>query len=103
VVFEVLFTDADQQLVAQWTTEVSGQPIALQLGEGVLEFQCPELGLVPGMYYASVAIRERGAPDAIDWQHGAVALRVDPGKMVQGTFYMGHQWTLLTHAHAVGD
>ena len=102
VVFEVLFTNAEQQVVAQWTTEVSGQAIALQPGEGVLEFQCAELGLIPGMYYASVAIRERGAPDALDWQHGALALRVDPGKTVQGSFYMGHQWTLLAQAHAVG-
>src|SRR4051812_14729568 len=93
VVFEVLFTNADQEVVAQWTTEVSGQPIALYPGEGVVEFQCPELGLLPGMYYASIALRERGAPDAIDWQHGAVALRVDPGKTVRGSFYMSHQWT----------
>jgi lipopolysaccharide transport system ATP-binding protein len=103
VVFEVLFTNADQQVMAQWTTEASGEPIALQPGDGVLEFQCPELGLLPAMYYASVAIRERGAPEAIDWQYGAVALRVDPGKTVQGAFYMSHQWTLLSHAHAAGD
>jgi ABC-type polysaccharide/polyol phosphate transport system ATPase subunit len=103
VVFEVLFTNADRQVVAQWTTEVSGEPIALQPGDGVLEFQCAELGFIPGMYYASVAIRERGAPEAIDWQYDAVALSVDPGKTVQGTFYMSHQWTLLSHAHAAGD
>lgn len=103
VVFDVLFHRADHELVAQWTTEENGEPIALDPGDGVLEFKCDELGFMPGIYFASVALRERGAPEAIDWQWGAVTFRVDPGKTVGGTFYMSHRWTLRTLAHRAED
>jgi len=99
VVFEVLFNRPDHELAAQWTTEENGEPIALDPGEGVLEFRCDELGFMPGIYHATVVIRERGAPEAIDRQWGAVTFRVDPGKPVAGAFYMSHRWTLRTLAH----
>lgn len=103
VVFEILFTNAEQRVVAQWTTEASGHVLALPVGPGIIEFQCPELGLLPGLYHASVGLRTRGAPDAIDRQHGAVIFRVDPGKVVAGDFYMSHRWALLAAGHSVPD
>jgi hypothetical protein len=98
-VFEVLFHRPDHELAAQWSTEDNGEPISLDPGEGTLEFQCDELGFMPGIYFATVLIRERGAPEAIDRQWGAVTFRVDPGKGVGGAFYMSHRWTLRTLAH----
>ena len=103
VVFEVVFARTDHEVVTQWSTEENGEPIALEPGEGVLEFQCEELGFMPGIYFAAVAIRERGAPEAIDWQWGALTFRVDPGKAVAGAFYMSHRWTLHTLAHRAED
>jgi ABC-type proline/glycine betaine transport system ATPase subunit len=103
VVFEVVFARTDHEVATQWSTEENGEPIALDPGEGVIEFQCEELGFMPGIYFAAVAIRERGAPEAIDWQWGALTFRVDPGKTVAGMFYMSHRWTLRTLAHRAGD
>lgn len=88
--FEVVFSNADSQIVSALSTENSGLPISLDPGEGIIEFTCPELGLSPGLYYVAVAVKRRHEPEAIHWQYGAVSLRVAPGKVVNGTFYMPH-------------
>jgi hypothetical protein len=93
--FEVVFSNADSQIISEFSTENSGTRLSLGVGEGVLEFTCPEIGLLPGLYYAAVCIKRRGEPEAIHWQYGAATVRVDPGKIVRGGFYMPHRWELL--------
>lgn len=94
-VFEIIFVTPDREVPCQFSTELSGPALALERGAGVLEFSCAELGLLPGLYSADVAVKERGAPEAIHWLYEASMLRVDPGKLVRGDFYMPHEWRVL--------
>jgi len=95
VVFEVFFYSADGEQACQLTTEVSGGRINLEAGPGVIEFGGQGLGLLPGIYYTDVVIKQRGTPKFYDWtQYNYTALRVDPGKLVRGKFYMPHEWRL---------
>jgi ABC-type polysaccharide/polyol phosphate transport system ATPase subunit len=95
VVFEIFFYSADGEQRSQLTSEVSGDPIHLQPGAGAIEFDGPGLGLLPGIYYTDVVIKERGTPKFYDWtQYNYTTLRVDPGKLVRGQFYMPHEWRL---------
>ena len=99
VVFEVFFYTADGEQSCQFTTEVSGEQINLKAGPGAVEFNGPGLGLLPGIYYTDVVIKERGSPKFFDWtQFNYTALRVDPGKLVRGKFYMPHEWRLTQRA-----
>ena len=93
-VFEVIFFSGDRELQCQFTTEVSGEPIQVEPGSGAVEFSCAEVGLLPGIYYVDATIKHRAAPEGshIDWQYQRAMLRVDPGRMVYGRFYMPHEW-----------
>src|ERR1051325_251421 len=93
-VFEVIFFSGDRELQCQFTTEVSGAPIDVEPGSGAVEFSCAEVGLLPGIYYVDATIKHRAAPEGshIDWQYQRAMLRVDPGRMVYGRFYMPHEW-----------
>jgi len=73
---------------------VSGKQIDVEPGKGVIEFSCDEVGLLPGLYYIDVTIKRRGAAAGhdIDWQCQKAMLRVDPGTLVRGRFYMPHNW-----------
>lgn len=72
-------------LVSQLSTTTATPDIDLPAGDGTIEFSCPQLALQPGRYYMDVAIREN------DWQVGCATLRVDPGVIVPGIFYMPHE------------
>ncbi len=93
-VFELFFSSGDREIHCHLTTEVSGDPLDLEPGAGALEFSCAEVGLLPGLYHVDATIAHRGAPggSAIDWQSRRAMLRIDPGKMVRGKFYMPHEW-----------
>ncbi|MDQ3817931.1 MAG: ABC transporter ATP-binding protein [Acidobacteriota bacterium] len=96
VVFEVFFYSADGEQVCQFTSEVSGGRIDLKPGPAAVEFSGPGLGLLPGIYYTDVVIKERGSPKFYDWtQYNYTVLRVDPGRIVRGQFYMPHEWRLI--------
>jgi hypothetical protein len=73
---------------------VSGDKLVLDWGESEIEFFCPEVGLQPGIYYTDVIVAQRGAPDYIDCQYQLTVLRIDPGKIVCGKFYLPHMWQL---------
>ena len=101
VVFEVFFYSADGEQRCQCTTEVSGGRIDLEPGEGRVEFEGPGLALLPGIYYTDVVIKERNTPKFFDWtQYNYTVLRVDPGKMVRGEYYMPHEWRLVESGKA---
>lgn len=96
VVFEVFFYAADGEQHCQCTTEVSGERIDLEPGAGTVAFDGPGLALLPGIYCTDVVIRERNTPKFFDWtQYNYTVLRVDPGKMVRGEYYMPHEWRLI--------
>jgi hypothetical protein len=67
-----------------------------------VDFNCPGLGLLPGIYYTDVTVRERGALEATHVQCGSTTLRVEPGKTVRGHFYMEHEWR-VRQAEEVGE
>jgi hypothetical protein len=101
-VFEIFVRTGDLTEICQLTTETSGEPIDLPRGRGILRFDCRELGLQPGMYHANVCVKERMAPEAINWQYHAATIRVDPGKVTRGQFYQANTWRLSTEATSVG-
>ena len=101
-VFEIFVRTGDLTEICQLTTETSGAPIDLPRGPGTLRFDCRELGLQPGMYHANVCVKERMAPEAINWQYHAATLRVDPGKVTRGQFYQANTWCLSTAAKPLG-
>ena len=90
--FEVFVRTGDLTEMCQLTTETSGEPFHLTRGRGSLRFDCSELALQPGMYHANVCVKERMAPEAINWQYHAATLRVDPGKVTRGQFYQANTW-----------
>jgi ABC-type polysaccharide/polyol phosphate transport system ATPase subunit len=92
--FETFFYSGDQQLHCQFTTELSDRQIDLEPGKGAIEFSCAEVGLLPDLYYIDATIKLRGGPMGadIDWQCRRAVLRVDPGTIVRGSFYMPHEW-----------
>jgi len=95
-VFELFFYGADGEQECQFTTEVSGERIDLNPGAGTIEFSGSGLGLLPGIYYTDIVIKKRGTPKFYDWtQFNYTALRVAPGKLVRGKYYMPHQWRLI--------
>jgi ABC-type polysaccharide/polyol phosphate transport system ATPase subunit len=92
--FSVVFFTADNQPCCQLTTEGGAPPLRIRPGAGTLEFLCPELGLVPGLYYVDVGIKRIGTPDGVNlhWLTRCLVVRVDPGKIVRGKFHMCHTW-----------
>lgn len=93
-VLHIIFYTADHEVQCQLSTELSGDKLTLEPGECEIEFFCPEVGLQPGIYYTDVAVAQRGAADYIDCRYQSTMLRVDPGKIVLGKFYLPQKWQL---------
>jgi ABC-type polysaccharide/polyol phosphate transport system ATPase subunit len=94
-VFEIFFYSADGELHCQFTTELSVEPITLEPGAGKLEFICAELGLQPGIYYIDAVIQDN------DWLRFCTTIRVNPGKVVSGPFFMPHRWRWSQNDEAI--
>ncbi|MGH9840989.1 MAG: ABC transporter ATP-binding protein [Blastocatellia bacterium] len=94
-VFELLFYSADDRLHCQYTTAIAGEPIPSLEGRGVIEIECEELGLTPGIFKIDALLARRGALAAYDWRPRQYLLKVQPGKRVRGIFYSPHRWRLL--------
>jgi ABC-type polysaccharide/polyol phosphate transport system ATPase subunit len=99
-VFEVFFTSGYGDLQCQFTTELNDERIDLAQGSGAIEFSCAELSLLPNVYHIHALVKERGAPGSIDWRPRCGRFRVDPGKIVEGRFYMPHEWRLVRQGAA---
>ncbi|MBA2621549.1 MAG: ABC transporter ATP-binding protein [Acidobacteria bacterium] len=94
-IFDIIFYSPDGEIHCEFTTEAEDEYPCINEGSGVIEFFCPELGLMPGIYYTDVRILERGGVEAIHVKSRTTMLRVDPGKVVRrGNFYMQQQWRL---------
>lgn len=102
-VFELFFYTGNRELLCHLSTEFDARRIDLEAGAGIAEFSCAELGLKPGIYYADATIKQRGALEDIDWQRHCATLRVDPGKMGRGQFYMPHEWRVTQRSARAGS
>ena len=79
-------------LCAQLTNESSGPGFTLEPGAGVIEFHCPLLPVVPGLYRIDLSIETDGRQ--IDLRQRCATLCVDSGKPAAGDFYIDNRWTL---------
>jgi ABC-type polysaccharide/polyol phosphate transport system ATPase subunit len=80
-------------LCAQLTNESSGPPLNLEPGTGSIEFQCPLLPVVPGLYRVDVGIETTGGRQ-IDLQKRCATLCVEAGKPASGDFYIETAWSV---------
>ena len=62
--------------------------LRLATGLGEIEFFCSMLTMQRGLYSVDVMIERRG--EVLDWRPRCSLLRVDPGKIVAGDFYLEH-------------
>jgi hypothetical protein len=79
-------------LCAQLTNESSGSGFTREPGAGFIEFQCPVLPVVPGLYRIDLSIETNGRE--IDLRQRCATLCVDSGKPASGDFYIENQWTV---------
>ena len=101
VTFEIFFYSHDGKLHCQYSTALSGEPIALGPEKGAVEFFCPELGLQPGFYYADAVVKRHSQEQELDWQYRCAILRVDHSPVL-GSFYAPHYWRIVRDNQAVG-
>ena len=105
-VIEALIYSADGELSCHLTSRLSNKRIDLSPGTGKVELFCDELGLQPGIYYVNTEIWQQGVPghdgatQLVDSQSRRAMLRVDPGKVVHGSFYMPHEWRFVREGEA---
>jgi ABC-type polysaccharide/polyol phosphate transport system ATPase subunit len=92
-IFRISFYWPSGYLCAQLTNEAPGQvALTIEPGEGMIDFLCPALPVVPGLYRVDVGIEVKGR--AIDVRQRCTMLSVAPGKTVLGDFYIENSWTL---------
>jgi ABC-type polysaccharide/polyol phosphate transport system ATPase subunit len=92
VVFSILIYWPSGYLCAQLTTAVSDPQLGITPGQGEVEFYCPVLEIQPGLYRVDVCIESNGV--CIEQRQRCALLRVHPGKMVFGDFYMDTVWRI---------
>lgn len=79
-------------LCAQLTNESSDVPVTLEPGTGTIEFHCPVLPVVAGVYRIDLSIEANG--NEIDLRQRCATLSVDSGKLASGDFYIENRWTV---------
>jgi len=80
-------------MCAQFTNEASGPRLSLEPGTGTIQFQCPVLPVVPGLYRIDLSIESNGCE--MDLRQRCASLCVDSGRPAQGDFYIENQWTVM--------
>jgi ABC-type polysaccharide/polyol phosphate transport system ATPase subunit len=101
VVFRVSFYWPSGYICAQLTNESSGSALTLEPGSGVVEFQCPLLPMVPGLYRVDVAIETEGRE--LDARQRCATLFVQAGKAAVGDFYIENAWGIRIDDSAAGS
>jgi len=97
-VFRVSIYWPSGYLCAQLTTESTTGGIPLQRGSGIVEFQCPALPVVPGLYRIDLLIESKGLE--VDLRQRCATLRVEPGNIAYGDFYIENTWKITeSRAH----
>ncbi|HLX85048.1 MAG TPA: ABC transporter ATP-binding protein [Terriglobales bacterium] len=92
VVFRILIYWPSGYLCSQLTTESFGDGLRVERGEGVIQFECPKLPVVPGLYRIDLAIEVHG--QEIDLRQRCATLRVEPGTIVYGDFFIENTWKM---------
>ena len=80
-------------LCAQLTTDSSQGGFTLGAGDGRIEFHCPAVPVVPGLYRVDISIESNGRE--IDLRQRCATLNVGLGKFVSGDFYIESLWKLI--------
>jgi ABC-type polysaccharide/polyol phosphate transport system ATPase subunit len=80
-------------LCAQLTTDSSHGGFTLGPGDGTIEFCCPVLPVVPGLYRIDLSIESNG--QEIELRQRCATLNVGLGKFVAGDFYIENSWKLV--------
>lgn len=88
---EVQFYSQSDELICHLSTETNGGKLHFEAGRGALEFFCPEVCLPPGVYSLDVSVKDN------DWKTRCATIRVDPGKLTLGRFYMPHKWKIMNN------
>jgi len=92
-VFRISFYWPSGYLCAQLATDSSRGGLNLGPGEGRIEFYCPVLAVVPGLYRVDLSIESGG--QEIEARPRCATLNVGPGKFVAGDFYIENSWKLV--------
>jgi ABC-type polysaccharide/polyol phosphate transport system ATPase subunit len=92
VVFRISIYWPSGYLCAELTNESSGPAICLEPGEGTIEFQCPMLPIIPGLYRVDLGIETHGRE--LDLRQRCATLCVEPGKPASGDFYIENAWSI---------
>ncbi len=90
-VFRVSIYWPSGYLCSQLTTESTKGGYQIEPGSGVIEFQCPDLPVVPGLYRVDLSIESKGLE--VDFRQRCATLRVEPGKIAYGDFLIENTWT----------
>jgi ABC-type polysaccharide/polyol phosphate transport system ATPase subunit len=99
VVFRISIYWPSGYLCAQLSTESSLGGYSLEPGAGAIEFDCPVLPVVPGLYRVDLAIEANG--QEINLRERCATLRVEPGKIVSGDFYIENSWKIVPESAAL--
>jgi ABC-type polysaccharide/polyol phosphate transport system ATPase subunit len=95
-VFRVSLYWPSGYLCAQLTTDSAQGGFNLGPGEGRIEFQCPVLPVVPGLYRVDLSIESNG--QEIESRQRCATLNVGLGEFVSGDFYIQNSWKLIEGA-----
>ncbi len=95
-VFRVSIYWPSGYLCAQLTTESKTRDYVLAPGTGTIEFRCSKVPIVPGLYRVDLAIESNG--HEIDLRQRCATLRVEPGEIVYGDFYIENTWEVTEPA-----
>jgi hypothetical protein len=90
VVFRISIYWPSGYLCSQLTTESTAGGYQIEPGSGVIEFQCPEIPVVPGLYRVDLSIESKGLE--VDFRQRCATLRVEPGKIAYGDFLIENTW-----------
>ena len=93
VVFRISLYWPSGYLCAELTTHSPAGGISLEPGAGVIEFHCPVLPVVPGLYRIDVALEAEGRQ--VSEQQRCATLGVGSGKPVSGDFYIENTWKVV--------
>ena len=86
-------------MCAQLSTESSEGGFCLEPGAGIIQFECPVLPVVAGLYRVDLAIEVKG--QEINVQDRCATLRVEPGKIASGDFYIENSWKVVPEASRI--
>jgi hypothetical protein len=100
-VFRVSIYWPSGYLCTQLTTESNGEKPDLAPGNGAIEFRCSKLPIVPGLYRVDLSIESDG--NEIDLRQRCATLRVEPGEIVYGDFYIDNTWEVSQKTHPISQ